>query len=484
MGFLRYSVFLFLLLILLLPNVYGSGFTFDGLGVKARGMGGAFRAIADDWSAAYYNPAGYNRIKDNYLAANLAIFHDRYWAKPNVYWNDIYETGFYNGQDVANNHEILNIPQGGIVFRLPVWGETVFGLSGLQLFDENHRWRLYNNLPGYGPADYPGTQFYNNLDVVAFQATAARGYMNDKLSIGVGLQLLRADMTYSDLALRQNGMPSPLSDRPYDKIPEVYYNNGNGWGFGYRAGLLYDISEKLSAALVYAGKSSIKIDGSSTMDFYLGDNQYLIENRNYFPNTQEYLFASGSVVRITADFKTTLDVPASVSGGLAYKLTGKLIVDADFEYTFWSQFKGFEFDYENYRGLKDTSFHYANDTLFTQNPSVPIDWDNAARFMIGAEYKALSFIDLRTGFGYDQSPVKAETFIPQFIDLGNKYSYSFGLGFTVGFWNMDMAMTYTHHPDLTVSGISDVNGDGIMDNLPGDYRANYYQTVLGISYRF
>ncbi len=447
-------------------------------------MGGAFRAIADDWSAAYYNPAGYNRIKDNYLAANLAVFHDRYWANPNVYLGGTYQTGYYNGQNVANNHEILNVPQGGIVFRLPVWGETVFGLSGLQLFDQNHRWSLYSNIPAYSSAEFPGTQFYNNLDIVAFQATAAHGFMNDKLSVGLGLALLRADLIYGGLALRQNGMASPISDRPYDKIPELYLNNGNGWGFGYRLGLLYKVTEKFDAGLVYAGKSSIDISGSSTFNFYLGSNQSLLDNKHYFPTTQEYLFVSGEQVDITSDFKTTIDVPATISGGLAYRVNEKLTVAADAEMTMWSTFKGFNFQYSNYAGLRDSSFHYANDTLFTVNPSVPIDWKNASRVMLGAQYKALSFLDVRAGFGYDQSPIKDQTFVPQFVDLGNKYSYSFGLGFAIGFWNLDFATTYTHQPDLTVTGISDVNGDGIMDNLPGTYRANNYQTVLGISYRF
>ncbi len=111
MGYIRYFVFLLLLLILLLPNAFGSGFSFDGIGVKARGMGGAFRAVADDWSAAYYNPAGYNRIEDNSLAASVAIFHDRYWAKPNVYWGGQYASGFFNGQDIANKNEVHKCPR-------------------------------------------------------------------------------------------------------------------------------------------------------------------------------------------------------------------------------------------------------------------------------------------------------------------------------------------------------------------------------------
>ena len=37
------------------------GFALSGVGSKAIGMGGAFRGLADDWSAAYWNPAGLTR---------------------------------------------------------------------------------------------------------------------------------------------------------------------------------------------------------------------------------------------------------------------------------------------------------------------------------------------------------------------------------------------------------------------------------------
>jgi hypothetical protein len=142
MGIFRFFALTLLLSMLLVPNIFGNGFAYEGIGVKATGMGGAFRAVADDWSAAYYNPAGYARINDNILSANLASFHNRYWIKPNVLWGDEYESGFYNGLDVPNNHAILNVPQVGAVARFPIWNEMVLGFSIIQLYDQNQKWRF------------------------------------------------------------------------------------------------------------------------------------------------------------------------------------------------------------------------------------------------------------------------------------------------------------------------------------------------------
>jgi long-chain fatty acid transport protein len=483
MGFLRYCAFFLLFLLLLLPNAFGGGFAFDGLGVKAKGMGGAFRAIADDWSAAYYNPAGYNRIKDNYISANLAIAHNRYWAEPDVYWGENFESGFHNGQDIPNKHEILNIPEASILSRFPIFGETVIGLSAMQLFDQNQSWDLYDIIPAYSHASMTEYQYDINLDAVAFQLTAARGFMEDRLSAGIGLSLLRGDLTFGNLIFRNNPMAPPISDRPYEKIPQWYKVDGYGWGFGFRGGLLYQATPKIDVGFTMAVNSSIKISGKSESEFYMGLDSSLLTNRNYSPTSEEFLFVNGEVVKIGSDFETTLDLPTSIGGGVAYKATEKLTLDLDVEMTLWSSFEGFDFEFSNFSGLKNASFHYANDSLFTTDLSVPVDWDNTIAVMLGADYKLSPRVSLRAGVSYDQSPVKEATFMPQFIDLGDKIGLNFGVGVNIGVWNLELATAYASHKDMSVAELN-VGADGILKNIPADYRATNYQTLLGISRTF
>ncbi len=280
MGFKRYAAVTLISILLLLPSAFGGGFMYDGLGVKARGMGGAFRAIADDWSAAYYNPAGYSRIQDNMLAGDLAIFHNRYSYTPEIRWGDTYSSGYYNGQEIPNQHYVNNVPQGAILSRLPVWGETVFGFSIMQVFDQNQNWVEvfgFDGIEAYGVRDLPVRQIGNNLDVVAFQLTAARVFKDDQLSVGIGLSVLRADLLYSNIILRNNPLldfpdAATFVDRPFEKIPQWYENDGTGWGFGYKLGLLYSPTEKIDLGLTFTGKSSITIKGDFGSIFYMGDN--------------------------------------------------------------------------------------------------------------------------------------------------------------------------------------------------------------------
>ncbi|MFH2035968.1 MAG: outer membrane protein transport protein, partial [Candidatus Zixiibacteriota bacterium] len=271
-----------------------------------------------------------------------------------------------------------------------------------------------------------------------------------------------------------------IDNQPYDVVPEYYSNNGKGWGFGYKIGFLYEASEKLNLALVLNGPSSIDLSGTTDFIFYLGEN---LETTLPLGSEERY-FLDGHIDELSADFDATLKLPASVGVGLAYELNDKLTLALDAEYTFWSAFEGFEFKFSNFDGFVDSTFTTLNN-MYTTNMSAPVNWDDGGRVMFGANYKLNNFTELRGGFGVDQTIVSAETIIPQFIDLATKYSYSFGVGFDVDYWTLGLAVTYTHQADLTSANYSsDYDGDGLLDNIAGDYQADNYHTVLGISYRF
>ena len=256
MRICKFSISILLVLALLSPGLLAGGFENSGIGLKARGMFGAFRAIADDWTAAYYNPAGYAFIYDNQLGANFAFVHYRNELTPNYNWpgeSDWGQPGIYNGLNIYNIHEILSNPSMGFATRIPLFGETVFGLSGFQPFDNNISWKLYEHDLAYNDSlSLPINQFRNNLDVVAFQLTLAKEYLDGKLGIGLGLQLLRADLNQDNTIFRDNpfydNLPSQLQTLLMSKITEFNHNDGNGYGFGFKLGTLYKVNENVNLA--------------------------------------------------------------------------------------------------------------------------------------------------------------------------------------------------------------------------------------------
>ena len=495
MRFLKFLVLLLAMSVLSTMSVNAGGFEISGVGSKAMGMGGAFRAIADDWTAAYYNPAGYAKIFDTQLGSSNGFLNYRYELDPNYLWGGQYESGIYNDQVNVNDHEILSNPSGGFVTRLPIFGEIGAGFSIYQLFDQNNTWNLYDLPSAYNnKLKLPNDQYSVNLDVVAFQFTVAKEFMDDKLSLGIGLQLLRADLVYSDIYFRDNPYYDPLNNnpiavRPFDKITQWNKNDGNGYGFGVNLGLLFDVSEKLTIGLNARVPFDITIDGRSSLEFYMpivpNIDSGTVDDPSQ-PGTAGNLFIAGNKIIDSADFKTELQLPTSFGIGLAFKLSDKFLVSFDAEYTLWSKYEGLSFAYTNHTGLTgaaDTA-SIANDFL-TSDVSNPVVWENTGKFALGLMYDYDTHFTILGGGSADQSPSRNNSLLsPQFFDTGDKYTFSGGLIWHYRQYDFGVVTSYTTYPDLSVDELVDINADGLFDNFNGLYKAESYETVFSFIYRF
>lgn len=493
MGIIRFSTAVLIGLMLLSSGLIASGLDGLGVGTKATAMGGAFRAIANDWTAAYYNPAGYANMYDNQFGANLALVHFRNEITPDFKWNGQHETGILNDLSCYNKHEILGNPSAGFLVRLPVWGETVFGLSAFQPYDYNVSWILYEaQQPGFvyqTDEKLPGNQFQNNFDVVSFQLTAAREFIEEELSLGIGLQVLRGDLYYTGIVFRDNPNLQEYSDlapRPYEKITQWISNDGYGWSMGFRTGMIWKRSEKLTLAATANIPLNLTVSGRSKLEFYMPD----LEINTEPPSTVRYLLSAGDKVVDSADFETVLKLPPSIAVGAAYQVDEKLTLTADVEYTFWSRFDGLSFNFSNHsdipKVIQDTPSNISElKNFLNADITNPVDWSNSTKLMAGASYVYTNYLTLLGGLSIDGSPAgSSEQFTPQFMDLGTKLGLSTGFIVHVQQWDLGLTTSYTQHPKTSVPTLEDINNDGNPDNFAGTFKAATYQTALSFNYRF
>ena len=54
-------------------SVFASGVALTGIGARATVLGGAYRGLANDWSAMYWNPAGLTQINGFHLGGSFEI---------------------------------------------------------------------------------------------------------------------------------------------------------------------------------------------------------------------------------------------------------------------------------------------------------------------------------------------------------------------------------------------------------------------------
>jgi len=492
MGIVKFFATAIILFALLSPAPFASGFLNSGVGTTAMGMAGAFRAVANDWSAAYYNPAGYAYIRDNQLGGNMALVHVRDDLTPTYRFGGVYETGVYNDRVDYNEHKIFSNPSAGLVLRLPYGnGEIVGGLSAYQPFDNNISWTLYDLPRAYNDSlAVPRDQFTSNIDVVAFQLTLAKELKPDKLAFGIGLQLLRADIYYTDITFRYNPLGQPFSVRPYDRIPEWSKNDGYGFGFGLNAGLMYKLNDKLTLGISGNIPTKVKVDGSARLEFYMPKISTLVDNPDTTgvdAGTVGYLFAAGSRVVDSADFKTDLKLPASFGIGLAYNVSENLVIALDAQYTLWSRYDGLKFTYSNHQGLKGAADTAAvARQFFTTDLVRSVTLSDAGRVALGAKYNRGPYFTFMAGVAADQSPERRTVeFMPQLVDTGDKLSVSGGaIWHYRQQWDFGISGTYTHAPDLKIPALVDWNQNGFDDSFPGTYKASRYETVMSVNYRF
>jgi len=491
MRFLGQSIRTGVSILILCGIAAASGFEITGIGAKARGMGGAFRAIADDWSAAYYNPAGYALLLDNSLGLNVGFLQNRNELDPQ-YFEDgglgqPYQWGHFNDRTIFNVHEIVNNPSAGIVVRTPIWGETVFGFSIYQPFDNSITWNLFGGLDSYNRdvSLIPDEQYKSDLDVVAFQFTAGREFVPDKLSIGIGLQLLRVDMLHKDIFLRSSPLSAPLSDRSWDRIPEFSTVDGIGYGFGFRGGILWKPSEKLSVGVTGAVSSEITVDGDAFLKFLMPDRATQSGFNLFQPGTPEFLFTNGGIVALDAKFESKLKLPPSFGLGLAYQLTEKLLVSFDAEYTLWSKYKGLNFSLSDFSTLPVGGTDDSVANFFQSSLARPVIHEDAGKIMGGFLYDVSDFMSFVGGVSFDQGASQNfNDLTPQFIDTGDKLGLNGGILVKIDRWDLGIITSYIDYSELSVSGLQDIDGDGVEDNFPGNFRAETFETVFTINYRF
>jgi long-chain fatty acid transport protein len=466
---LVFATFLFLT-----QTTFAGGFALSGVGSKAIGMGGAFRGLADDWSAAYWNPAGLTQIEGSELNAMLVAITPRPEYTPNILYDGL-EVGYRNGQTRYPNDRTNFIPDfSGFIKLNEVAGMTA-GLAIFVPFGLGSEWDLFNPAGMDLARQFPLYDHQADLQVIDFHPTVAKSFMEGKFSLGAGLSIQRGDVTFRKTYLKPSGLPVPHQNLIIDS--EI---NGDGWGFGANFGLLYELSEKLQFGISGKTGSTLKLEGIADQELYTFNNEdlrtILLQNSFTAAETTQVLFLfAADNHKASPNAKADIKTPADVGFGLAVKPSEKLTITGEVAYTLWSSLDSILIELDG----PDPSGAAA------QNTAIVLDWDNTLRYSFGAEYWVSNPFAIRLGYYLDPSPVPNETFTPLIPDMGDKSSINIGAALKTSGIELSYNFEYIKFQERQISSPpSDVNRDGVYDNYPGTFKSDLYASHISLTYRF
>lgn len=440
----------FLLSLVLLTAVFvvnvSNGFAagFQLIEQSVSGLGNAFAggaASAEDATTIFYNPAGMTRLKSQFIAgvhfiSPSAKFKDAGSSRLNPLLGSL---GTNNGGDGGVNALVPNL-----YYLRNLGDKAVFGLGVNVPF----------GLATEYPNDWIGRYHAIKSDMKTVNINPSFAYkVTDKLSVGVGVSAMyiKAELSSAidqKLILASNGAPASVWSVAQDAYATM---EGDNWGYGYNAGLLYEFTKDTRIGVSYRSK----VDQSLSGDINLSNVDALLAASPNFQNRS-----------ITAN----VTLPETVSGSLYSKVTPKLAVMADVTLTRWSRFDE----------LRVKSTNGAADIVTTEN------WDDSYRYSVGMSYYATDKTTYRLGVAYDETPVpSAEYRTPRIPDGSRKWiAAGFGHKFSEKL-SLDLGAAYLFVTDPSVNQVATpTNENASRGNLKGTYDANVKIISAQINYNF
>jgi long-chain fatty acid transport protein len=463
----RYGIVLlfpFLFFLFLNGSAFGGGgFALPGVGSKALSMGGAFRGLADDWSASFWNPAGLALLPKSEFNSNLYTFNFRpeYTAKVEFGQDGyVYSVG-YEDATFYPEDRVLFLPSFSGFYKFTQLEGFSGGMAFFVPYKLQSRWDVYKPPDEYGnTVPYPKFDHETNILIWDLHPTVAKDFMEGKLSLGAGLSIQRANFE-----LRRVVLTPTIFPRPYEYFPVDWFLKTNGWGVGLNIGILYKASPKLQFGFSYRSPVDIKLKGNLDLEMY-------------YPMAKPY-YEGGTYKYSDGDFETTLPLPGDLGVGVAFKPLERITLTFDVNSTNWSRLDKSETK-DLFLTMDTSGYYYPN----VKKSELPFDWDNVTRVSLGGEYLFGENLFIRGGYFFEKSPIPNSTFTMLFPDVGDKNCFNLGLSYRLNSFELGCNYELVTHKKRVVTSMVDQNQDGLFDNLPGDYKMTLHSSCFSLTYHF
>jgi long-chain fatty acid transport protein len=387
-------------------------------GNRAIGLGGAYTAISDDPAGCYYNPAGITFAPNNGLSASVNAFYQSL----KVYKSAMLQQ---DGRMLDWEQESFSILPNffGVVRKL---GNGTLGFSyvvpdSIQRRQKQTFSNIESNLRDNDIETF--TININDSDRTYLFGPSYAYRISSSLSVGGSLYAYYRDkeLIRNQILLFEQGQHYLLN----------YYETGTDWGFRPILGIMWEPVEKLAVGFTLSKIYITSSDNETqliTRDTSL-NNPDVVGSVSYDYSNTNTIFFGNSSDSIEDDF------PLTLSFGLAYFVSPKLLFSGDLvysekigskgevlnfaigtEYFFTEQYAvrfGFYSDYANTPDLRSNYVNQAeNIDIYSASLSFTV-YHSAAGITLGCLY----------GFGKGDAQIIANNTAIQDVEISNLAIY-------------------------------------------------------------
>ena len=428
--------------LLLGKNLYAGGFSLytESTGYTIGNFAAGVAAEAFDASTAWYNPAGLALIHEQQaIVSGVGVLPTTIlsgYSQYNYTESPPYLEQFANIQGTEN----ALVPS--VYYAKPLLPNLTVAASLTAPFG------LASNWSPTSAVRYAGT--YSKL--LTIDASPEFGLrINDHLSLGAGLDLEYAEVTFNSiLGLPNLGQPANLYDSKSD-------NHGDSFGVGFHTGLLFMLQENHTRfGLNYQSRIAHHFIGKSELKGRLADSPM-------FDNS-DAIFSSNDLN------SNDIQLPDIITFSGYHDLNDRWAMLGSVVYTGWSVFKNIEL--HNIAGATITDGLTEVDFISHE------DYRNTWRAALGFNYKWNDKWMLRMGGGFDQTPT-IDTQRTIRLPDGNRWALSAGAHFQpFAQWTMDVGYTYLQalkHITINKLAVLDEN-NSVYVNATGQA----YASLVGV----
>lgn len=404
------------LLFAALPStVLALGFRVVDHGAEATARGGAFAATADNPTAVYHNPAGITQLEGTQFSLSVATLTFESTVDPAVPG-----AGFdskYEWQTIPDLYITWKQKDRPLAFGLGFYAP--FGFS--QEYPEDSTVRTI--------ASKGKIQFFTANPVVAYQITP-------ELSIAAG-----ATINYSRAKLSR-GLGVTSGDD--------FSLEGDGYGAGVTAGLLWQPTKQHSFGVQYFGPVDIRYHGHARVKVPAFTLPLEVAPGVVFP-------VDVPRTETEDDADVQIEFPQTIAGGYSFRPTEDWNFEFNIEWTDWDR-------------LNTETIHLDK----TLNQPLVFNYESSFIYEFGVTKKFQGGWSLSAGYIYSENSVPNESFNPIVPD-SNRHVLSVGVGRRYEQWNWYLAYQYAYGPHRTI------DQQTVAD---GSYRFQSHALSFTLGYNF